>query len=49
MELEEAKEKAITYQTRLKYLETRWELRQVLRSCLDLGTDYFENISNTIR
>ena len=49
MELEEAREKAQSYQSGLKYLEVRWELKQVLRSCLDLGADYLENISNTMR
>ena len=49
MELEEATEKALTYQSRFKYLEARGELKQLLRSCLDLGSDYLENISNTSR
>ena len=49
LEVEEAKERALSYQSRLKYLEARWEVKQVLRSCLDLGADYLGNISNTIR
>ena len=49
MELEEATEKALTYQSRFKYLEARGELKQLLRSCLGLGTNYLEHISYTMR
>merc|ERR1712110_593985 len=49
MELGEVREKALSYQTVLRYLEPRAEMRLLWRSALDIGTGYIETISNTIR
>ena len=49
MELEEVREKALSYQSVMRYLEPRAEMRLLWRSALDIGTAYIETISNTIR
>ena len=49
MELEAVREKALSCGTVLRYLEPAAEMRMLWRSCLDIGTGYIENISNTIR
>merc|ERR1712179_273390 len=49
MELGEVREKALSYQSMLRYLEPRAEMRLLWRSALDIGTGYIETISNTIR
>ena len=49
MELDQVREKALSYQSILKYLEPKVEMKLLWRSCLDMGTCYIENISNTIR
>ena len=49
MELAEVREKALSCQSVLRYLEPRTEMRLLWRSALDIGTGYFETISNTIR
>ena len=49
MELECIREKAQVCQSVLKYLEPRYELKLVWKSCLDIGSGYLDIISNTIR
>merc|ERR1712241_742884 len=49
MELECMREKAQVCQSVLKYLEPRYELKLVWKSCLDIGSGYLDSISNTIR
>ena len=49
MELAEVREKALSCQSVLRYLEPRTEMRLLWRSALDMGTGYIETISNTIR
>ena len=49
MELAEVREKALSCQSVLRYLEPRTEMRLLWRSALDMGTGYIEAISNTIR
>ena len=49
MELEAAREKALSYQSVLRYLEPRAEMRLLWRSALDIGTGYIQTLSNTIR
>merc|ERR1712131_217748 len=49
MELDQVRERALNYQSILKYLEPRVEMKLFWKSCVDIGTCYIENISNTIR
>ena len=49
MELDQLRDKALTYQSVLKYLEPRVEMRLLWRSCCNMGHSYIHNISTTIK
>ena len=49
MELDQLRDKALTYQSVLKYLEPRVEMRLLWRSCCNMGHSYINNISTTIK
>ena len=49
LELEHMKEKALTYQSVLRYLEPRVEMKMIWRNCVTVSTNTFNNITNTIK
>ena len=49
MELNAIREKAVTYETHLRYFDPKHELKSIWNVWVDVSLYYFEDFSNTLR